>query len=140
MIEFLDIHTVSDVHFTGKDVIYIVSLLVTLLTAWFKLKLDNEKQNDKIKTLSQKAEQYKLECKEEFINAKKGRSQIRKDFDANITSNNKVFSNRLDKIDKEIKEINQTTNKMNNNITSIETKLDIIINREPYAEIKLEVL
>ena len=29
----LDIHSVNDVHFTGKDVIYIVSLLVTLLSA-----------------------------------------------------------------------------------------------------------
>lgn len=123
------IHNVSDVHFTGKDVAYIVSFLITILTAWFKLKVDNEKQNEKIKNLMLKAEQYKTECKDEFISAKKSRQQIRNDFDANITSNNKVFTNRLDKIDSEIKELHQAVNKMNVNITSIKTKLDIIINK-----------
>jgi len=37
------IHSVNDVHFTGKDVAYIVGFLITVLTAWFKLKNDNEK-------------------------------------------------------------------------------------------------
>ncbi len=123
------IHNVSDVHFTGKDVAYIVSFLVTILTAWFKLKVDNEKQNEKIKNLMYKAEQYKTECKDEFISAKKSRQQIRNDFDANITSNNKVFSNRLDKIDAEIKDVNSSINEINVNMTTIKTKLDIIINK-----------
>ena len=123
------IHSVNDVHFTGKDVAYIIGFLVTVLTAWFKLKVDNEKQNEKIKSLMYKADQYKSECKDEFINAKNGRQQIRKDFDANIISNNIVFTTRLDKIDSEIKDLNQAFNKMNVNITQIKTKLDIIINK-----------
>jgi len=123
------IHSVNDVHFTGKDVAYIVGFLVTVLTAWFKLKVDNEKQNEKIKSLMYKADQYKSECKDEFVNAKNGRQQIRKDFDANIISNNIVFTTRLDKIDSEIKDLNQAFNKMNVNITQIKTKLDIIINK-----------
>jgi len=123
------IHSVNDVHFTGKDVAYIVGFLITVLTAWFKLKNDNEKQNEKIKNLMYKSETYKAECKEEFVNAKNGRQQIRKDFDANIISNNVVFTSRLDKIDNEIKELNQAVNKMNINITSMKTKLDIIINK-----------
>ena len=49
---------------------------------------------------------------------KHGRQQIRKDFDANIISNNVVFTSRLDKIDSEIKDLNQAFNKMNVNITS----------------------
>ena len=123
------IHSVNDVHFTGKDVAYIIGFLVTVLTAWFKLKVDNEKQNEKIKSLMYKAETYKSECKDEFVNAKNGRQQIRKDFDANIISNNIVFTTRLDKIDSEIKDLNQAFNKMNVNITQIKTKLDIIINK-----------
>lgn len=123
------IHSVNDVHFTGKDVAYIIGFLVTVLTAWFKLKVDNEKQNEKIKSLMYKADQYKSECKDEFVNAKNGRQQIRKDFDANIISNNIVFTTRLDKIDSEIKDLNQAFNKMNVNITQIKTKLDIIINK-----------
>lgn len=123
------IHSVNDFHFTGKDVAYIVGFLVTILTAWFKLKNDNEKQNEKIKSLMYKAETYKSECKDEFVNAKTSRQQIRNDFDANIISNNIVFTSRLDKIDNEIKELNQAVNKMNVNITAIKTKLDIIINK-----------
>jgi len=76
-----------------------------------------------------KAESYKSECKEEFVNAKASRQQIRNDFDANIISNNVVFTTRLDKIDSEIKDLNQAFNKMNVNITQIKTKLDIIINK-----------
>ena len=123
------IHDINDFHFTGKDVAYIISFLVTLLTAWFKLKIDNEKQNEKIKTLMLKAEDYKAECKDEFVNAKKGRISIRKDFDANIISNNTVFSTRLDKIDKEVKILNNTINKVNNSLTEVKTKLDIVINK-----------
>ena len=123
------IHSVNDVHFTGKDVAYIVGFLVTVLTAWFKLKNDNEKQNEKIKNLMYKAETYKSECKEEFVNAKASRQQIRNDFDANIVSNNVVFTNRLDKIDAEIKDVNTSINQINVNMTTIKTKLDIIINK-----------
>jgi hypothetical protein len=65
-----------------------VSLLVTLLSAWFKLKHDNERQNDKIKALNQRANDYYRECKEEFMNAKNGRVAIRRDFDSNLTANN----------------------------------------------------
>ena len=123
------IHSVNDVHFTGKDVAYIVGFLITVLTAWFKLKNDNEKQTEKIKNLMYKAESYKAECKEEFVNAKTSRQQIRNDFDANIVSNNVVFTNRLDKIDAEIKDVNTSINQINVNMTTIKTKLDIIINK-----------
>lgn len=126
---FMEISHFSDVHFTGKDVAYIMSLLITLLTAWFKLKSDNERQNEKIKMLTTKAEQYKSECKDEFDNAKKSRAKIRQDFEANIVSNNLVFTNRLDKIDTEIKQCNQSINDLNVSMSTIETKLDIIINK-----------
>lgn len=127
---FLEIgHTVEDLHFTGKDVAYIIGLSVTILTAWFKMKFDNERQNTKIKTLETRADVYYKECKEEFVNAKNGRVSIRRDFDANIISNNIVFTTRLDKIDSEIKELNQAFHKMNVSITQIKTKLDIIINK-----------
>ena len=122
-------HTVNDLHFTGKDVGYIVGFLVTILTAWFKMKHDNERQNVKIKMLETRADQYYKECKEEFMNAKNGRVSIRRDFDANIISNNLAFTTRLDKIDKEVKDMNVTINKVNNSLTAVKAKLDIIINK-----------
>ena len=122
-------HTVNDLHFTGKDVGYIVGFLITILTAWFKMKHDNERQNVKIKMLETRADQYYKECKEEFMNAKNGRVSIRRDFDANIISNNLAFTTRLDKIDKEVKDMNVTINKVNNSLTAVKAKLDIIINK-----------
>ena len=127
---FLEIgHTVNDLHFTGKDVGYIVGFLITILTAWFKMKHDNERQNSKIKMLESRADLYYSECKEEFMNAKNGRVSIRRDFDANIISNNLAFSARLDKIDKEVKDMNVTINKVNNSLTEVKAKLDIMINK-----------
>ena len=50
---------VNDMHINIKDVIYFVGFVVTLLTAWFKLKHDNDKQTDQIKHLKEMAEGYK---------------------------------------------------------------------------------
>jgi len=119
------IHSVNDFHFTGKDVAWLIGLIVSFGTAWFKLKLENAKQNEKIKNLTEKSTTYYNECKAEFVNAKNGRVSIRRDFDANIISNNVVFSGRLDKVDKDIKEVSTALNTINVNIAAIKTKLDI---------------
>ena len=70
------IHSVNDFHFTGKDVAWLVGLIVSFGTAWFKLKLENAKQNEKIKNLTEKADTYYTDCKREFENAKNGRVAI----------------------------------------------------------------
>ena len=126
---FLDIDTANDLHFTLKDVGYIMGILISFGTAWFKLKIENAKQNEKISNLTEKANSYYKECKEEFINAKNGRIAIRRDFDANIISNNLAFTSRLDKIDKDVKHLNLTINKVNVNLTEVKAKLDIMINK-----------
>ncbi len=122
---FLDIDTVGDVHFTLKDVAWFVGLIVSFGTAWFKLKIENAKQNEKINGLTEKANNYYSECKKEFENAKNGRVAIRRDFESNIISNNTIFSNRLDKVDRDIKDIGIALNEINVNISAIKTKLEI---------------
>ena len=59
-----ELHNVSEVHFTLKDIGYIAGILVTFLSAWFKLKLENGKQTDKIKALSVKVDTYHKEYRE----------------------------------------------------------------------------
>ena len=125
-----ELHNVSEVHFTLKDIGYIAGILVTFLSAWFKLKLENGKQTDKIKALSVKVDTCHKEYREEFINAKHGRVSIRRDFDANIIANNTVFSARLDTMDKDLKEMYRALNKMNVNLTEVKAKLDIMINKK----------
>jgi hypothetical protein len=125
-----ELHNVSEVHFTLKDIGYIAGILVTFLSAWFKLKLENGKQTDKIKALTTKVDIYHKEYREEFLNAKNGRVAIRRDFDANIIANNTVFSARLDTMDKDLKEMYRALNKMNVNLTEVKAKLDIMINKK----------
>ena len=122
-------HTVDDLHFTGKDVGYIIGLSVTILTAFFKMKHDNDGQTTKIKMLENRADQYYKECKGEFLNAKNGRISIRNDFNANITANNLAFTSRLDNMDKEIKEVNTSINKVNVSLSEVKAKLDVLMNK-----------
>lgn len=102
---FLNVTTPDDLHVNLKDVVYIVGILVTLLTAWFKLKHDNDRQTEKIKELSIRADRYYNECKEEFMNAKNGRVSIRRDVDdkvkavqSEVTKNRETFSTEITNI------------------------------------------
>ena len=119
---FLEIaHTnVNDMHINIKDVVYFVSFVVTLLTAWFKLKHDNDKQTDQIKHLKEMAEGYKKDCDLAFMNAKHSRSAIRKDYD--------------DKIEKVRVENKETKDSLNTEITNLHTSLTAV--KTDTAEIK----
>jgi hypothetical protein len=97
---FLEISRFSDVHFTGKDVAYIISLLVTLLTAWYKLKHDNERQNEKIGTLDRRINYIQKEVKE----------------------NRESFAN-------EIKDMNLAINEVKTDTSEIKGMLNILINK-----------
>lgn len=122
---FLEIHTANDLHLNIKDVAWLVGLLVSFGTAWFKLKLENAKQNEKIKALEQRATEYYAECKNEFDNAKKGRVSIRRDFEMNLKANNEVFSGKIEKIDNSMSDIQKNINEINITLSAINTQLNI---------------
>jgi septal ring factor EnvC (AmiA/AmiB activator) len=119
---FLEIaHTnVNDMHINIKDVVYFVGFVVTLLTAWFKLKHDNDKQTDQIKHLKEMAEGYKKDCDVAFMNAKHSRSAMRKDYD--------------DKIEKVRVENKETKDSLNTEIQNLSTSLTAV--KTDTAEIK----
>lgn len=122
-------HTVEDLHFTGKDLCYIGGILVTFLSAWFRLKFNADKQDVKIEAIKNRIEEQFKECKMELLNAKNGRISIRNDFNANITANNLAFTGRLDNMDKEIKEVNASINKVNVSLSEVKAKLDILMKK-----------
>lgn len=119
---FLEVaHTTpEDIHLNIKDVVYFVSFVVTLLTAWFKLKHDNDKQTDQIKHLKEMAKSYKKDCDVSFMNSKHSRSAIRKDYD--------------DKIDKVRVENKETKDSLNTEIQNLNTSLTAV--KTDTAEIK----
>tara|TARA_R110002074_G_scaffold187151_1_gene352793 strand:- start:256 stop:648 length:393 start_codon:yes stop_codon:yes gene_type:complete len=119
---FLEVaHTTpEDIHLNIKDVVYFVGFVVTLLTAWFKLKHDNDKQTDQIKHLKEMAKGYKNDCDVAFMNAKHSRSAIRKDYE--------------DKIDKVRVENKETKDSLNTEIQNLNTSLTAV--KTDTAEIK----
>ena len=119
---FLEVaHTTpEDIHLNIKDVVYFLGFVVTLLTAWFKLKHDNDKQTDQIKHLKEMARGYKKDCDLAFMNAKHSRAAIRKDYD--------------DKIDKVRVENKETKDSLNTEIQNLNTSLTAV--KTDTAEIK----
>ena len=119
---FLEVaHTTpEDIHLNIKDVVYFLGFVVTLLTAWFKLKHDNDKQTDQIKHLKEMATGYKKDCDVSFMNSKHSRAAIRKDYD-----------NKIDKVRVENKE---TKDSLNTEIQNLNTSLTAV--KTDTAEIK----
>jgi len=127
---FLDIHSVNDVHFTGKDVAYIISFLVTLLTAWFKLKHDNDRQTDRIKALDKKMNSCFSESKEETMNAKNSRVAIRKDFDRKIDKLDKEMKETKEAFSNEIKVVNSSISEVKSDTAEIKGMLNTLLNKK----------
>ena len=127
---FLNVTTPDDLHVNLKDVIYIVGILVTLLTAWFKLKHDNDRQTEKIAELSNRADRYYNECKEEFMNAKNGRVSIRRDVDDKIkTVQGEVNKNR-ETFSTEITNINNSLTAVKTDTAEIKGMISTLLNKK----------
>jgi mannitol-specific phosphotransferase system IIBC component len=127
---FLDIHSVNDVHFTGKDVIYLLTFVVSLLTAWFKLKHDNDRQTDKIKALEIKMNSCFSESKEETMNAKNSRVAIRKDFDRKIDKIDKEMKDTKEAFSNEIKVVNSAISEVKSDTAEIKGMLNTLLNKK----------
>ena len=126
---FLEISHFGDVHFTGKDVAYIISLIITLLTAWFKLKHDNERQNEKIGSLENKLIGCFSESKEESMNARNSRIAIRKDFDGKLKDIQGELKENRESFANEIKDMNFAINEVKTDTSEIKGMLNILINK-----------
>ena len=127
---FLDLQTFNDVHFTGKDVAYIISFLVTLLTAWFKLKHDNDRQTDKIIAIQKKMNSCFAESKEETMNAKNSRIAIRKDFERKIDKLDKEMKETKEAFSNEIKVVNSSISEVKSDTAEIKGMLNTLLNKK----------
>lgn len=87
-----------DLHFNTKDVIYIVSFVVTGLSAWFKMKMDKQKMENEIAILEKEMlksdEQYKFET----LSAKNGRRATKKEMQEQLEKSDKTLHLRIDRV------------------------------------------
>lgn len=112
-----------------KDYIYFGGILVAVLSSWFKIKHETEKQNDKLISLAKNLSETKQDLKDLNAETRKGRSLIRRDFEANLQSNNLTFSTQFTEIDNDIKDLGKGVNIMNLNIQDLNTKMELLIKK-----------
>ena len=129
---FLEIaHTnVNDMHINIKDVIYFVGFVVTLLTAWFKLKHDNDKQTDQIKHLKEMAEGYKKDCDVAFMNAKHSRAAIRKDYDGKFDRTRVESKETKDALNTEIANLSASLTAVKTDTAEIKGMISTLLNKK----------
>jgi septal ring factor EnvC (AmiA/AmiB activator) len=129
---FLEIAStnVDNMHINIKDVIYFVGFVVTLLTAWFKLKHDNDKQTDQIKHLKEMAEGYKKDCDVAFMNAKHSRSAIRKDYDDKIEKVRVENKETKDSLNTEIQNLNTSLTAVKTDTAEIKGMISTLLNKK----------
>lgn len=100
-----------DLHFNTKDVIYIVGFIVTLLTAWSKMKLDKAKMQNDIAINTKHIDKNETTMFKKLTN-------VHTRMDKNEEQNKGEF----DSIKKELAALNS-------GISTINGKLDILISK-----------
>jgi len=121
--------TPEDIHFTTKDVIYLMTFVVSLLTAWFKLKHDNDRQTDRILEINKKIDTCFADSKEEIMNAKNGRIAIRKDFDRKLEKTSDEIKNTKADFTKQMGKMTESINQVKTDTAEIKGMISNLLNQ-----------
>ena len=119
------VNGMDDVHFNGKDVIYIITLVVSVLGGWFTMKGSIEKLKHRLENIDKHVSECQLDAKEETIAAKHSRTGMRKQFQDEMKSLTELANKRIDIVKQDLKDFqkdNATEIKtLNDQITAIKT-------------------
>ena len=103
--------------FTLKDVFYIGGLIVTGLTAWFKMQRDKDRMETKIEALDEKDKAIK----EELLVVKSSKKAMKKELETMMKEKEQTLHLRIDRVrDDNIK----SYDKLEQKITDVEKKMD----------------
>ena len=115
----------DDVHFNGKDVIYIITLVVSVLGGWFTMKGSIEKLKHRLENVDKHVSECQSDAKEENLAAKHSRTGMRKQFQEEMKSLADLSNKRIDIVKQDLKDFqkdNATEIKtLNDQITAIKT-------------------
>lgn len=112
-----------------KDYIYFGGILAAILSSWFKIKLETEKQEEKIINLAMTVNKHEKEIKIVEKEARQGRNEIYKNFETNLQSNNEVFTLQFKEIDKDIKGLQKSVNAINLSLRDLTVKMELLIKK-----------
>jgi hypothetical protein len=115
----------DDVHFNGKDLIYIITLVVSVLGGWFSMKAAIEKLKHRLENVDNHLSECQSDAKEENLAAKHSRTGMRKQFQEEMKQLTELMNKRVDIVKTDLKEFqkdNATEIKtLNDQITAIKT-------------------
>lgn len=112
-----------------KDYIYFGGILAAILSSWFKIKLETEKQEEKIINLAMQVSKHEKEIKIVEKEARQGRNEIYKNFETNLQSNNEVFTKQFKEIDTDIKGLQKSVNAINLSLRDLTVKMELLIKK-----------
>ena len=120
----------DDVHFNGKDVIYIITLVVSVLGGWFTMKGSIEKLKHRLENVDKHVTECQVDAKEENIAAKHSRTGMRKQFQDEMKSLAELSNKRIDIVKQDLKEHNSKNEDafkaLNDQMTAVKTDTALI--------------
>ena len=115
----------DDVHFNMKDVIYIVTLVISVLGGWFSMKAAIEKLNHKLETVDTYISSCQEDAKEENLAAKHSRTGIKKQCQEQLKTQSEIANKRIDIVKQDLKDFQKESageiKTINEQITAIKT-------------------
>jgi len=110
-----------DLVFNTKDLIYIISMVVGGLTAWFKLKMDKQKLETEQEAQRMQLEKAETLYREEVLSAKNGRRASKRETMEHIDKIEQTLHQRIDRVrDDNIK----SYEKLESKIVELDKKYD----------------
>lgn len=119
------VNGMDDVHFNMKDVIYIITLIVSVLGGWFTLKGSVDKLKHQMKSVDKHIDDCQSQAKEDQLTAKHSRTGMRKQFQEEVRDLTTLMNNRVDIVKNDLKEFQKDNaheiKNINDQITTIKT-------------------
>lgn len=119
------VNGMDDVHFNMKDVIYIITLIVSVLGGWFTLKGSVDKLKHQMKSVDKHIDDCQNQAKEDQLTAKHSRTGMRKQFQEEVRDLTTLMNNRVDIVKNDLKEFQKDNaheiKNINDQITTIKT-------------------
>ena len=120
----------DDVHFNMKDVIYIVTLVISVLGGWFTMKEKIAKLKHRLENVDKHIDACQADAKEDSLTAKHSRTGMRKQFQEEIKAQREFMNKRIDIVKQDLKEHNQSNETafkaLNDQMTAVKTDTALI--------------
>jgi hypothetical protein len=119
------VNGMDDVHFNGKDVIYIITLVVSVLGGWFSMKAAIEKIKHRLENVDNHLSECQIDAKEDTLAAKHSRTSIRKQCQEDMKGHSELCNKRIDIVKQDLKDFQKESageiKTINDQITAIKT-------------------